>query len=391
MALQAPSQTASFDQSGVYTLSLDSMVDAILLDDDDFIANIGFGGGDGKPVTQTKHEWDEDALNPVIVAASSSTGQLSTSSSKLYLLSAQMGRVTAGTLLKDQLSGKYEVLQVTARSGISASITRGYGSTSAETHANSAVYDIIANPRPQGMTAPKDESTIRVRSFNYTQIFSKGVQLTGTATAIQHNGISSEDSYQIDNRTRELIRELDRAAIMGIRIGQVSATVYGTMGGIMDYIKHGYWGATTATGNTNSTAEALTPSVINAMVKQIFDDGGTPDMILVGGAQKQKISSFDKEYRRSTLDTRRAGFTVEEFVSDLGPVLRVVVDRWVPADFCFVLDTSRIAVKPLQTRSFFLEKLAKTGDFEGWQIVGEYTMEVKQAPYAHAIHTNLKS
>ena len=57
-----------------------------------------------------------------------------------------------------------------------------------------------------------------------------------------------------------------------------------------------------------------------------------PDMVLVGGLQKQKISAFDKEYRRSTMDTRRAGFTVEEFVSDLGINLRVVVDRWIPED-----------------------------------------------------------
>jgi len=365
---------------------LDPVVDAILLDDADVLSTLGFSSA-GKPVTQTKHEWDEDELNPVTATAGRilESAASATGSALVLTTAAHAARLTAGTLLKDQLSGKNEVLQVTAVSGKSATVTRGYGATSAETHGATAVYDIISNPRPQGMEGPKDESVARTRSHNFTQIFSKGVRLSGTALAIEHNGISAEDSYQIDMRMRELIRELDRTVIMGIRAAaNVTDGAYGTMGGIIDYIKHA------ASGNTNSTVETMIPSVLNAMIKQIWDDGGTPDMVLVGGAQKQKISAFDKEYRRSTMDTRRAGFTVEEFVSDLGVSLRVVVDRWIPSDMAIVIDSSRIAIKPLTGRSFFLEKLAKTGDSENWQVVGEYTMEVKQAAKAHAIHWNLK-
>jgi len=358
------------------------MVDAILLDDHSLLGILGVTTDN--PAEQTKHEWDEDELNPV-TAAASATGALTTSSATLILAASDASRVTAGTLLKDSLSGKFEVLQVTARSGVSATVTRGYGATSAESHADSASYEIIAHPRPEGMEGPKDESVARTRPYNYTQIFSKGVRITGTAEAIKHNGISSEQSYQIDKRMRELMRELDRTLIMGVRSStRHSDTVYGTMGGLIDFIKHA------TSGNTNSTAETLTPSVLNAMIKQVWDDGGDPSHIVVGGLQKQKISSFDKEYRRSTMDTRRAGFTVENFVSDLGIDLPVVVDRWVPNDVCMVIDASRVSVKPLQTRNFFLEKLAKTGDYEPWQIVGEFTAEVKNAAKAHSIHWNLK-
>ena len=385
MALQAPGQTPSFDQSATYILSLDPMVDAILMDDADILSVLGFSN-QGKPVTQTKHEWDEDELNPVIIKAKGTGGDLSAAGMTVLLLSAgQQARVTAGTKLMDQLSGKFEVLQVTARSGVSATVVRGHGGSSAETHATGATYDIIANARPQGMEGPADESVARSRSYNYTQIFSKGVQLTGTALAIEHNGISKEDSYQIDKRLRELIRELDRNVIMGTReAANVSDTVYGGFGGLIDYIKHA------TGGNTTSTSETLTPSVLNAMAKQVWDDGGTPDIVLVGGVQKQKISAFDKEYRRTTMDSRRAGFTVEEFVTDLGVNLRIVVDRWMPVDTAIVIDSSRIHIKPLQTRGFFLEKLAKTGDSEKWQVIGEYTMEVKAAGKAHAIHWNLR-
>jgi hypothetical protein len=70
--------------------------------------------------------------------------------------------------------------------------------------------------------------------------------------------------------------------------------------------------------------------------------------------------------------------------------LQVIVDRWVPTDVAVVIDSSKVKVLPLRTRAFFLEKLGKTGDSNDWQIIGEYTMEVRNAAQAHAYHFNLK-
>lgn len=379
---------ASFSQSAVYKLDLSEVLAAVLLDDTDFISMMGISEG---AATQTKHSWVEDTLNATTAVQSGGTQAqmaLGTTSGTVLRLSGShitRSKITAGTLLKDRLSGKTEVIQVTAVSSTSATVTRGYGATSAQTHAAGATWEIISNPRPQGMEGPADESTTRALKHNFTQIFSKGVKITGTAEAIDHAGLNSESQYQVMMRLKELKRELDRSCIMGVRApNDVGASTYGTMGGLIDFI--GF----IAAGNVNGTAETLTPSVVNTMAKQVFDDGGSPDTLLVGGVQKQKISSFDQEFRRSTLDSRRAGYTVEEFVTDLGVNLRIIVDRWVPNDVAMVLDSSRIKIMPLQGRSFFLEKLAKTGDAEKWQIVGEYTMEVRNAAEAHAYHFNLK-
>lgn len=390
MALLNPAgsnQAGSAAQSAVYKLDLSEVLAAILLDDTDFVSVIGISG---EAATQTKHQWVEDALNATTALQSGGTAAqmaLGTTSGTILRLSAShitRSKITAGTLLKDALSGKTEVVQVTGVSGTSATVTRGYGGTSAQTHAAAATWEIIANPRPQGMDGPADESTTRSLVYNFTQIFSKGVIITGTAQAIDHAGISAEDDYQVDMRLRELKRELDRTAIMGVRApNDVAATTYGTMGGIIEFV--GFIGA----GNNNGTAETLTPSVLNTMIKNCWDDGLMPDMVLVGGVQKQKISAFDQEFRRSTLDSRRAGYTVEEFVSDLGVNLRVVVDRWVPNDVCIVFDSSKVKIMPLKGRAFALEQLAKTGDANKWQILGEYTMEVRNASAA-AYHFNLK-
>lgn len=386
MALVDPSQAASFDQSAVYKLDLSEVLANILLDDTDVLATFGISS---EVATQTKHSWVEDALNATTVLQSGgSSAQMAlgtTSGTVIRFSSSHIGRITAGTLLKNRLSGKTEVVQVTGVSGTSATVTRGYGATSAQTHAAAATWEIVSNPRPQGMAGPADTSTTRELKSNFTQIFSKGVKITGTAQAIDHAGVNAEDAYQIDLRLRELKRELDRTCIMGVKApNDVGASTYGTMGGLIDFI--GFQAAV----NVNGTAETLTPSVLNTMAKQCYDAGGMPDTIIVGGVQKQKISAFDQEYRRSTLDSRRAGYTVEEFVTDLGWNMRVVVDRWVPNDVCLVVDSSKVKILPLQGRAFFLEKLAKTGDSNDWQIVGEYTMEVRNAAQAHAYHFNLK-
>lgn len=382
MSLVDPSQAASFDQSGVYKLDLSEMLSAILLDDTDLVSNLGISG----VATQTKHSWVEDALNATTLVAA---GDLSNSATGLAISASMLSRVTAGTLLKVQTSGFTEVVQVTAVGAVSATITRGYGATSGQAvpgtgSTSASTWEIISHPRPQGMAGPKDESTTRTLKYNFTQIFSKGVKITGTAQAIDHAGVSSEDAYQIDLRLRELKRELDRTAIMGVRApNDVNGSTYGTMGGLIDFF--GFIEA----GNNNGTAETLTPAVLNTMIKNCWDDGLMPDTILVGGVQKQKISAFEQEFRRSTMDTRRAGYTVEEFVSDLGVNLRVVVDRWVPNDVAIVFQKDKVRIMPLNGRAFFLEKLAKVGDSNDWQIVGEYTMEVRNAAAA-AYHFKLK-
>jgi len=385
MALQTPSQATSYDQSAVYKLDLSEVLAAILLDDTDFVSMIGISNEVAK---QTKHSWIEDALNAIFVTqvgGSSATKALGhTSGLLLHVSASHASRITAGTILKDQLSGKTELIQVTALSTNSATVTRGFGGTSAVTHAAGALWDIVANPRPQGMTGPKDESQARSLKYNYTQIFSKGVKITGTAQAIEHAGVSAEDNYQIDLRLRELKRELDRTAIMG---GRASADVvdgaYGTMGGLINFT-----GVINTTNNIG-TVETLTTSVLNTMIKKCWDSGLNPTHILVGGVQKQKISSFDAEYRRSSLDDRRAGYTVESFVSDLGITLQVIVDRWMPKDVAIIFDSSKVKIMPLNGRAMFLEQLAKTGDSNDWQIVGEYTMEVRNADAA-CYHFNLK-
>ena len=72
--------------------------------------------------------------------------------------------------------------------------------------------------------------------------------------------------------------------------------------------------------------------------------------------------------------TYRDGVTAYE--SDFG-LCRIVTTRWIPQDAVLLLDSSRVNVLPLAGRSFHFKPLASTGDYECGELIGEYTLELK--------------
>jgi hypothetical protein len=91
--------------------------------------------------------------------------------------------------------------------------------------------------------------------------------------------------------------------------------------------------------------------------------------------------------QRFAPDDAKFSNLVDVYESDFG-VCRVVLSRWVPPGSVLLLDSSRLSVMPLQGRSFNFKKLAATGDSEVGQVIGEYTLEMRNEN-AHAVLRNL--
>lgn len=381
MALAATTPLASYDQSAGEFLDLSNeLAEIIRRDNTSFLSRVGISG----EATETKHSWMEDSLN-----ANSATcaEALDNSETTLDVASGHGVRFRIGTLFTLNVPGFTEVMQVTAISTDALTIVRGYGSTSAQagTAGTSDAIRIIAHPAQEGQDAPADESKIRTKVSNYTQIFQKGINVSYTMRSVLQAGVADEYTLQVARRLMEVMRELDSSIIMGISSGsQGSDTVYRTMGGIIEF-------ASQSTGNINTTSEALTLSVVNAMAKQIWDDGGVPNFILVGGTQKRAISAFDQSARRSVYDSNVAGYVVDKIITDLGFVLDVIVDPWMPDDTAIVGDLNKVRVMPLRGSAMRAEDLAKTGASYKGQIYGEYTAEFRNALEAFAYHGSLTS
>lgn len=379
MALAAAAGLASFDQSDGEFLDLSNELAAIIrADNTSFLSKVRMEG----VATETGHSWMEDALNPNTATCAEA---LDNSETTLDVASGHGARFKVGTLFTLDVAAFTEVMQVTAISSDALTIVRGYGSTSAQagTAGTADVIRIIAHPAQELQDAPADESRPRTKVTNYTQIFQRGILISHTLRSVNQAGVSDEFSYQIARRMEEMMRELDSSIVAGIKSADDgSDTSYRSMGGMVEFTSQ-------SGGNVNTTAEELSVDVINAMALDIWNDGGRPNFILVGGALKRVISSFDQAFRRTDFESRTAGYVVDRVITDLGFELEVIVDPWMPSDVVIIGDLSKVNVMPLQNDAMRAEDLAKTGRSWKGQVTGQYTLEVRNAKEAFAYHNNL--
>jgi len=383
MALATAVGAASFDiTAGTGKLDLsEELAEIIRMDNTALLNRLGAGG---LTASQRKHQWNEDSLNPNTATLNEA---LDNSETSVDVATDHGARFKVGTLFKFNERSKTEVCQVTAISTDTLTVVRGYGSTDAETHADQTEIIIIAHTKQEGWKPTQEDWTKeRSAAYNYTQIFGMGITLARTRQQVDHAGIASEFAHQTAYRLKEIMRSLDSSIINGIRTGSdPSDSGYGSMGGVIEFVSG-------TNGNNTTTAEDLTEAVTNALYKDIWDDSGGAlgrGFILVGGALKRVISTFDQAYRRTDFDTRSVGFTVERFLTDLGFELEVIVDPWMPDDTMIIGDLDRLKVGPLQGDSMAAEMLAKTGRTIEAMVTGQYTLECRNALQAFGIHSNL--
>lgn len=216
---------------------------------------------------------------------------------------------------------------------------------------------------------------------NYTQIFTEVVSISGSMDAVGLHAVEREFDYQVIQRLRELLRNLELTVICGFKASanpQGGAAVPRTMGGLLQFIS----------GPEAVIADAagadLDESTLNAALRQCWEKGGRPNAIVCNGFQKCKINAFAFSKQRY-----EPGDPIAVYRSDFGEQ-RVMLSRWVPADTVLLLDLNKIHVRPLQGCSFFVKPLAESGDFKKAQIIGEYTLEVLNgSDGGHGLLTNL--
>ncbi len=326
----------------------------------------------------TFHEWLEDTLNPnsdIIDDATWSDPAADTSFDVEHGSYFQVGDLVQG-------QGSGEVMLVTGVSTNTLTVVRGYGGTSAESLADDQVINILGNAALEGADAPDARFTNRSRLGNYTQIFTAAVRASGTDLAVRKLSVADELDYQKQERLRELLRDLESTLINGVSASstpQGSSTVRRTMNGLIPTI---------TTNVTDASSAALTESVLNEAMRGIWSSAASHiDTIVVNGFQKRKINGFITSGRTYEAQDSTYKNLVSVYESDFG-VCRVILSRAVPADTVLLLDSSRINVLPLASRSFHYKPLAASGDYEAGEIIGEYTAESRNES-AHGIITGL--
>lgn len=334
----------------------------------------------------THHEWLEDALLPNKDAINDST--YSDPSADTSFVVDNGSRFRVGDQI--QVEGSEELMLVTGISTNTLTVVRGYAGTTAEALADNKVINILGNAALEGADKPGTRFTNRSRCSNYTQIFAATVEVSGTDMAASQLGLADEMDYQKQERLRELLRDLENTVLNG---GQPSSNPEGSgsvrrsMKGIVQHLSTNVF----HTGDSGfPSGTGLDEDKINYVLRQIWESSnGNVDLIVVGGFQKRKINAFSAGSRAFGANDTTFTDMISIYESDFG-VCRIVTTRWLPQDAALLVDSSRISVLPLAGRSFHFKPLASGGDYECGELIGEYTLELKNEA-AHGLIRDLST
>jgi hypothetical protein len=254
-----------------------------------------------------------------------------------------------------------------------------------------------ANAAVEGADATSATLSPTVRLGNYTQIVQKTIQVSGTLETVNKAGRKSEKAYQLARASSELKRDIETILCANQARSAGSSSTARTMGSMLSWLttnvdKASNGANPTTIGSTtrsDGTARTFTETLLKNVIAAVYASGGSPKVLMVGTAGKQKVSSFAGIAAQRYMAPADAPTTIigaaDVYLSDFGSV-SVVPNRFMRARDAFVLDPEYAAVAYL--RPFATNELAKAGDSDKTQILAELTLEMRNEA-AHGLVADL--
>ena len=236
-----------------------------------------------------------------------------------------------------------------------------------------------SNAVVEGDDASLDSVDATTRLSNTTQIMDKTVVITGTQEAVDKAGRASELAYQIAKKSKELKRDMEATLLANQAEVSGNSSTARKFGSINSWIASndvfagdGASGGLGNTARTDGTQAALTEANLKTVIKNVWNAGGNPSVIMVGPFNKQKISGFTGGSTRFDASEDKTLYTsIDVYSSDFGD-LEVVPNRFSRDRDAHVLDMDYWSIGFL--RDFSMHELSKTGDREKRQMLVEFTL-----------------
>jgi len=358
-------QATTYSDTTPHQRVISDVINIIDPRDTPFIAAIG--GLDGArskfKINQNGYKIEilEDELDPMTSAVSNGTVAITTDTTSWTVADAsvfQEGHV----ILIDS-----EYMVVSAVNLTNNTITvgaRDYGGTNA-THATNASIEIVGMARLEGADADYGPITDISAPYNYTSIFQKGLNISGTLEAIDQYGITDEYEYQSMKQIPALLRLIEKACFHGVRQAG-SATTPRSMGGLATFI----------TGNTVDAGGAVAKSDVDNAMEYVYLDGGNPDLLVCNPSVARDFKDLidSSSYVNLAYENTQIGMQpIQRFVSQYG-ALQLIMSRFCPVATAYVVDSRKVGLYSL--RPFAWEELAKSGDSRKGEVVGEFSLMV---------------
>jgi hypothetical protein len=255
-------------------------------------------------------------------------------------------------------------------------VTRAFDGTTNASHADDLAITVLGMARESGDESDDVAFGDVTAGTNYTQIFHKEIKVSRSLQQRSQYGIADEFQYQQSKAIPDLMRRLDKWAHYSKAATAHASGVGGAFGGYQAFV----------TTNLLSGSTLAKSQFDNAVLSAYTAGGNGPFWAFCPPALKQKIVAFydSTNYLRVDRTETTVGMDINKLVTPYGEV-NLVMDRWCVSSIIPIIDVSNAGF--LTYYPFTFEPLAKTGDYERGEVVGEFTFVLRQQK-AHALLTN---
>lgn len=244
------------------------------------------------------------------------------------------------------------------------------------------------NAMVDGDDFPNNPVTPTKRLGNHCQAFKDQVRVSGRASAANAAGRKEELSYQIERRMQAMKKDVEKRLLSNLAAVAPTTSVAGQFASfgacIATNANHNGAGATPAWNSgaqtvapTAGTPRAFTEAVLKTAIKNAYVNGATMKMLFMSPSQKQAASAFTgiAQLRKDT--PAKAAATIigaaDYYVSDFGDIA-FVADRECDPNTVFGIDPEYASLRVY--RAMFKKKLASNGDYDGYGLIHDVTLQV---------------
>ncbi len=239
------------------------------------------------------------------------------------------------------------------------------------------------NAMSEGAPAPEAVASLLGRKGNWTQIFSKTAEVSGTLDAVSTVGYDKESTEQIAVKTAEIKLDIEKALTSAnASVGGSTRKLGGLEAWISSNVNHGAGGSTPGFASglvgtvTNGTTRKLTEAMFTEMAESLYEAGGKAKNVLASAPLKSAISGFSGNASKQAVANKEATIYagVDIYVSNFG-TFSIIPHREMSKTTVIAYDPDLWAVAEL--RKLKGSELAKTGDKTSYQLVTELTLTAK--------------
>jgi hypothetical protein len=353
-----------------------------------------FLGYDGFIGDNLKYEFAERNAPPIADSILTAATQWNTSGSIAGLSVTTDDAYVKGDVL---LTADGEIVIVSAvgtgASTIDVIARADCGSTESTSNQNGDAIYIIGNAQLEGYTPGQfNRFTTAARKFNYFEYFNEDISVSEIEENTAKYGITSEYAYQLDQKTLRIAKLLEAAVLFSGRAEAASsASVPGVMCGIVGPDESTATMINIRTTHTSASTVALSETLLDALIQAIFEQGGHPDMLMMGPFQKRAFDNLYQPYQRGSMEGNSLGQIVDTYRTSFG-VLTVLLnfymkDLYKGKDMIIALQKDMWKIGHYKNMAFGHKRLPETKTTIDGYVNGLYTTVLHNEEYSGLLHS----